>query len=61
MGDVAKDLDDRQAFLRLERDRLWKLRIDVPCTAVDEAIDYLDTAILLLGEARRHGHQLEAE
>jgi hypothetical protein len=58
--DASKELDDRQAFLRLERDRLWRLRIDLPCQALDEAVDHIDSAILLLGEARRHHHWVES-
>jgi len=52
--DIHKRVEDRQAYLRLERDRLFHLRVDLPCNALDEALEHVDSAILCLGEARRH-------
>lgn len=54
LAGLHQRLEDRRAFLRLERDRLWRLRIELPCAAIDEALAHIDSAILCLGEARRH-------
>jgi hypothetical protein len=54
LEELHRRVDDRQSETRLLRDRLWRLRIDLPCQALDEAIEHIDSAILCLGEARRH-------
>jgi hypothetical protein len=51
---VLDRLRDRQAFLRLERERLIQLGLDLPCRAIAEAVDYIDSAVVVLGEAARH-------
>lgn len=54
LAELHERCEDRQSETRLRRDRLWRLRIDLPCTAPDEAIEHVDSAVLCIGEARRH-------
>jgi hypothetical protein len=54
LTDLHQRVDDRVAALRLERDRLARLGFDLPCLALLEAVDHLDSAILCAGEAHHH-------
>jgi hypothetical protein len=51
---LERRLADRISYNRLERDRLWQLRLDLPCESLTEAIDHADSLILNLCEARGH-------
>ncbi len=54
LAELHRRVDDRQSETRLLRDRLCRLRIDLPCLALDEALEHIDTVVVLIGEARRH-------
>lgn len=54
MADLHRRVDDRVAALRLERARLVSLGFDLPCQALLEAVDYLDSTIVCVGEAHQH-------
>jgi hypothetical protein len=47
-------IEARIAALRLERERVVRLGCDFPCKDLEEAVDHIDTALLLIGAARRH-------
>jgi len=54
LSELHTRCDDRQAEARLLRDRLVRLRTELQCESLTEAIDHLDSAALLIGDARRH-------
>jgi len=54
MVDLHKRVEDRIAYLRLERERVVQLGFDLPCADLAEAVDHIDSAILLVTAARSH-------
>ena len=53
-AELEKRIDDLQAILRLRRDDVYRLGIDLACADIVEAVSHLDSAVLLLGAARHH-------
>jgi hypothetical protein len=51
---LHKRLDDLQAALRHRREDAVRIGFDLPCADLEEAIDHLDSAILLIGSSRAH-------
>jgi len=54
MASLDERLDWRIGSLRLERERVVQLGFDLPCADLAEAVDHIDSAILLVAAARRH-------
>jgi hypothetical protein len=55
---AVKALEDRLAYLRLERDRVARLKADLDDAGLHRAIKYLDLAVVELGQVR---NRLEGE
>jgi hypothetical protein len=52
MDKLHKRLEDRIAYIRLERDRCARLRAELTDAGLDRAIEHLDAAALELGAIR---------
>ncbi len=52
--ELHKRLDHVQGALRHRREDVVRLGFDLPCADVAEAVDHIDSAIVLIGAARRH-------